>query len=206
MATDVETARDDLAYLRGLVAGGGRLQETMGEVFFWAGLIYGAQCLVHALQGLGLAPWQGPIALAILIGPSLAFAAIVLAIIWRDRAERPMGGAARAMNAVFQGAGFANLVLACVFGYGAHQAQSVTIWLYQPVVVCMFQSVAWFTAFCMLRRAWLGWAAFGWSAATVALGVLVYQPIAYLFVLSATLFLLLALPGWVIWRGAKRAG
>lgn len=206
MAADVDSARDDLAYLRKLVAGGGRLQETMGEVFFWAGLLYGAQCIVHVLQGLGLAPWQGPVALAILIGPSLVFAAIVLSIIWRHRAAPAMNGASRAMNAVFQGAGFANLVLAFVFGYGAHQAQSVTIWLYQPVVVCMFQSVAWFTAYCMLRRGWLGLVAFGWAAATVALGLLVYQPTTYLMVLSATLILLLAAPGWVIWRGAKRAG
>jgi hypothetical protein len=40
----------------------------------------------------------------------------------------------------------------------------------------------------------------------VALGVAVFGDIgAYLLILSVALFVLMAVPGWVIWRGAKKA-
>jgi hypothetical protein len=70
----------------------------------------------------------------------------------------------------------------------------------------MFQGVAWFVAWVILRRSWIGFAAVGWFVMTVALGIAVYADIgAYLLILSIALFVLMALPGWVIWRGAKRA-
>jgi hypothetical protein len=42
---------------------------------------------------------------------------------------------------------------------------------------------------------------------TAALGVAVFADIgAFLLILSSALFILMAIPGWTIWRGAKRAG
>jgi len=42
----------------------------------------------------------------------------------------------------------------------------------------------------------------GWLTA-VALGVLVRQPVAYLGVCTVALFLLFALPGWLMFRDAR---
>jgi hypothetical protein len=39
----------------------------------------------------------------------------------------------------------------------------------------------------------------------VALGLLVRQPLAYLGVCTVALFLLFALPGWILYRDAKAA-
>jgi hypothetical protein len=108
------------------------------------------------------------------------------------------------MEAVFQGAGLANLVLAFVFAYGAHKAQSITIWLYHPIVVCMFQGVAWFVAWAIRRRAWLGLVSIGWFATTVACGVLVNDHAAFLLTIGVALILLMAIPGYVMMRMAKR--
>ena len=58
----------------------------------------------------------------------------------------------------------------------------------------------------ILRRTWLAFVALGWFATTVALGVAVFGDIgAYLLILSVALFVLMAVPGWVIWRDAKKA-
>jgi hypothetical protein len=206
MASDLESARDDLAYMRALVTGSSPLQATMGEAFVWGGGLYGAQCLLHWLQTLEIVPGEGPIALAISMGPTLLFCVVLGNILWKDRKKPPGGATARALGAVFQGAGLANLVMAFVFAYGAQKAESFGLWLYHPIVVCMFQGVAWFVAWVVLRRAWVGLVALGWFATTVALGVAVFGDIGvYLLILGIALILCMALPGWVIWRSATKA-
>ncbi len=206
MNADLQSARDDLAYLRGLVSGTGPMQATIGEAFFWAGVLYGGQCFLHWLQTLGVAPSEGLPAIAIAWLPTILFCAVLTVIIWKDRKTKVTGAASRALSAVFQGAGLANLVMAIVFAYGAARSQNFGLWLYHPIVVCMFQGVAWFVASAILRRAWLGFTAAGWFAATIALGVAVFGDIGvYLLILGVALIVLMAIPGWVIWRGAKRA-
>jgi hypothetical protein len=206
MATDLETARDDLAYMRSLVSGTGAMQSTIGEAFVWAGSLYGGQCILHWLQTLDLAPSEGLAALAISLLPTIVFCGVLTWIIWKDRKTKATGVAARALGAVFQGAGLANLVMAFVFAYGAGQAESFGLWLYHPIVVCMFQGVAWFVAWAILRHAWLGLVAAGWFATTVALGVAVFADVGtYLLILGVALILLMAIPGYAMRRGAKRA-
>jgi hypothetical protein len=206
MTSDLQAARDDLAYMRSLVSGGVAMQSTIGEAFTWAGALYGSQCILHWLQILEIVPSEGPIALAVSVLPTLVFCVILGIIIWKDRRMPAGGAAARALGAVFQGAGLANLVMACVFAYGASKAESFGLWLYHPIVVCMFQGVAWYVAWSILRRAWLGLVALGWFVTTVALGVVLYSDIgAYLLILGVALIVCMAIPGWVIWRGAKKA-
>jgi len=206
MASDLETARDDLAYMRSLVRGGGAMQSTIGEAFTWAGALYGGQCLLHWLQTLHLMPEEGLGALAIVWAPTLVFCIILGVIIWKDRNKPAAGASARALNAVFQGAGLANLVMAFVFGYGATKAESFGLWLYHPIVVCMFQGVAWYVAWNIMRKAWLGLVAAGWFATTVALGITVFGDIGiYLLTLGVALIAFMCVPGLIIWRGAQKA-
>ena len=146
MASDLESARDDLAYMRSLVSGTGPMQATIGEAFFWAGAALWRPVL------LALAADAGPAAvrrawsrLAIVVRADGRVLRRSLAmIIWKDRKTPPGGVASRALGAVFQGAGIANLVMAFVFAYGAARFESFGLWLYHPIVVCMFQGVAWY--------------------------------------------------------------
>jgi len=203
MNAEIESARDDLAYMRALVGGTEKMQATIGEAFFWAGILYGGQCLLHWLQTLGLIPSEGPVALAIIAVPTIIFVGVLVIVMMKDAKSLPMGPAARALGAVFQGAGLANLAMAFVFGYGASVYEAPGLWLYHPVVVCTFQAVAWYVAFNVLRRSWLGFVAVGWFATTIALGTLMSQTGAFVLVLAIALFLLMSIPGWIIWRGAK---
>lgn len=205
MASDLQSARDDLAYMRTLVTGSGPLQATMGEAFMWAGALYGGQCILHWLQTLHVMPEEGLGALAIAFGPTLVFCIALGVIIWKDR-KKPAGGiASRALSAVFQGAGLANLVMAFVFAYGAQKAESFGLWLYHPIVVCMFQGVAWYVAWVIIKRAWVGVVAAGWFVMTVALGITVFGDIgSYLLILGIGLISLMGIPGYVIWRSATK--
>lgn len=207
MAPDLQTARDDLAYMRSLVSGSVAMQSTIGEAFTWAGALYGAQCIAYWLQIVGVIPGGDLVGLTLAVAPTAIFCVILGIIIWKDRKNPPGGVGSRALSAVFQGAGIANLVLAIVFAYGATKAESFNLWLYHPIVVCMVQGVAWYVAWAIQRRTWLGFVAAGWFITTVALGIVLYIDMGtFLLVLGVALFVCMALPGWVIWRGAKRAG
>jgi len=205
MNAEIESARDNLAYMRALVGGTERMQKTIGEAFFWAGLLYGGQCFLHWLQTLGVVPDEGAIGLAVVIVPTVLFIGVLIMIIIKDLKAPPGGPASRALGSVFQGAGIANLVMAFVFGYGSHAYDAPGLWLYHPVVVCMFQGVAWYVAFNVLRKSWLGFVAAGWFVTVVALGVLMTNVGAFVLVLAVALTVLMAIPGWIIWRGADRA-
>lgn len=145
--------------------------------------------------------------MAIAFVPTAVFCVILGIIIWKDRKKPPTSAAARSLNAVFQGAGLANLVMAFVFGYGAAKAENFGLWLYHPIVVCMFQGVAWYVAWNIMRQAWLALVAAGWFITTITLGIAVFGDIgAYLLTLGLALILLMAVPGAVIWRRAKKSG
>ena len=135
--------------------------------------------------------------------PTLVFTIFLSFAIWRDRKAPPGGPAARALSAVFQAAGIANLVMVVVFAYGASKFEMPVLWFYQPAVVCLFQGVAWFVAFAILRRIWLAFVAVGWLAATVTLGIVIGDNGAFVLVLAIALVTLMALPGFLIWRGVK---
>lgn len=206
MSAELDRARDDLAFMRSLVNdGGARFQATAGQLFMWAGLLYGVQCIGHWLNIIGVLP-LGPLGQMVLgFAPTVLFLGLVFYVIWRDRKSKQSGVAARALNAVFTGAGIANLVMAFVFAYGAHATGDFVIWLYHPVVVCMFQGVAWFVAWVIRRRAWVGLVSLGWFATTIACGVLILNTAWYLFVLGVALLACMALPGYAIMRVAKNA-
>jgi hypothetical protein len=204
MNKELESARDDLAFMRGLVSERGQFQATAGELFLWAGLLYGLQCVGNFLAIVGVVSLPPIGHLVLGFGPTLVFIGVLCVVIWRARKEKQIAGvASRAMNAVFQGAGLANLVLALVFAYGAYKAQSLTVWLYHPIVVCMFQGVAWYVTWAIRRRAWLGFVALGWFATTVALGFLIDNTPVFLLVLGVALFVLMGATGYAMMRTGK---
>jgi hypothetical protein len=203
MNSELESARDDLAYMRGLVSGGGQLPATAGELFMWGGILYGVQCLGHWLNIIGYFPLAPLGYLALGFGPTILFIAVLSWVIWRERKTKTSGVAARALNAAFTGAGLANLVMALVFAYGSNITENLMIWLYHPVVVCMFQGVAWYMAWVIRRRAWLGLVSLGWFATTVACGLLIQNVGYFLLVLGIALLACMALPGYAIMRIAR---
>jgi hypothetical protein len=191
-ATDAQTAREDLAFLRGLFDKGDG-GSGFGEAYFAAGLIYGAEMLLHGGQALGWLPAVGPLTLAIGIGPTLAFIPIVLWINWRHRAERP-AAAGRAIGAVFGAVGAATLA----------REHSVTTWLIYPCAVFILQGAAWLVAAVMRRRPWMLAVAAGWMAAGVAMAINVTSFGVYILLAGLGIWICMALPGWTMMQVSRR--
>ena len=199
---------DDLAFMRSIVEGGGRPPMTLAVCYLAGGLLYGLQCLFHVGQATGLINWPDPANLAFVVGISVTFLSILTWAILRDRKtggsnRGPM--AARTLNAAFSATGMANCAVIIVFGVGAYRDQDFAIWLYYAAIVFALQAAAWYMAWTLKRKGWMLATALGGWATAVALGVLVREPFLYLGVCTVALFLLFALPGWVMFRDARAA-
>jgi len=207
MTSDIQSARDDLAFLRGLVGEPSETVQTraLGEGYFAGGLIYGGQMLLHAGQGLGLLPMSGLPALAIGLGPTIVFIPVMVWIIARNRRNAEPGVAGRAVARMFSVVGLANLVLIAIIGTVAWRHRSLDIWLIYPCTVFVLQGMAWLFAWMMRRRAWHGLVAFGWFAAALAMGFTVSSPAWYILFAGLALWLCMALPGFLMVRGTRAA-
>lgn len=204
------TPEADLAFLRSIVQGGGdsRASLTMGVLYLASGLLYGLQCLVHIGQSWGVILWSGPVSLVFVTAVTVVF---LMVVAWAVREDRKRVKASpivtRTLNAAFSGAGMANLAIIIVFGFGAARDGDFAVWLYYPAMIFALQSAAWYVAWTLKKKGWMLAASLGGWATAVALGLLVRQPLIYLYVATAALFLLFAGPGWIITREAlkKRA-
>ena len=206
MSSDIENARDDLAFLRALVGDNADTTQAraFGEPYFASGLIYGGQMLLHAAQGLGVLPTTPPYALAIGLGPTVVFVPVLVWMILRNRKSAGAGTAGRAVGRIFAAVGIANVVLVAIIGSVAVRHHSLATWLIYPATVFVLQGTAWLFGFMMRRRAWHGLVAAGWFAAGLAMGLSVDDIPLYILFAGLGLWLCMALPGWSMIRSARR--
>ena len=163
MNAELESARDDLAYMRSLVGGTERDAEDdrrgvlLGRASLWRPVL--VALAADAWRGaVGRARWR----LAIVIVPTVIFVGVLVMIIMKDRKAPPGGPASRALGGGVSRRGHRQSgdgVCVCVRRASVRCAGPLAL---SPVVVCMFQGVAWFVASSVLRRRWLGFVAAGW--------------------------------------------
>jgi hypothetical protein len=202
------SAEADLAFLRSIVEGGGRPPMTLAVCYLAGGLLYGLQCLFHVGQAVGLIRWPDLANLVFVGGISVTFLSILAWAILKDRRDGgqnrgPM--ASRSLNAAFSATGMANLAVLIVFGVGAIRDQDFAVWLYYAAIVFALQAAAWYMAWTLKKKGWMLATALGGWVTAVALGVTVREPMIYLGICTIALFLLFALPGWVLFRDARAA-
>lgn len=202
------SAEADLAFLRAIVEGGGRPPMTLAVCYLAGGLLYGLQCLFHVGQAVGLIRWPDLANLVFVGGISVTFLSILAWAILKDRRDGgqnrgPM--ASRSLNAAFSATGMANLAVLIVFGVGAIRDQDFAVWLYYAAIVFALQAAAWYMAWTLKKKGWMLATALGGWVTAVALGVTVREPMIYLGICTIALFLLFALPGWVLFRDARAA-
>ena len=202
------SAEADLAFMRSIVQGDGRPPMTLAICYLAGGLLYGLQCLFHVGQAFGVIRWPGLANLVFVVGITAGFLAVLTWAILRDRKDGVANRgplASRSLNAAFSATGMANTAVIIVFGVGAWRDQDFAIWLYYAAIVFALQAAAWYMAWTLKRKGWMLATALGGWLASVALGLLVREPLWYLGVCTVALFALFALPGWILFRDARTA-
>jgi hypothetical protein len=208
-ATDTQSLRDDLAFLRALVEptdGGQRYWRAFGEAYLAAGVCYGAQLLLVVAQMLGLLPATSGVSLAIGILPTVVFIGLLVWIIVRHRAAQAGAGLmARAVGNLFGVLGMANLGLAAAIGWVAIREHNMTTWLIYPCCVFILQGAAWLVALSLRRKAWYAWVAAGWIVTGLGMAVAIEATGWFIAFAAAGLVLCMALPGWHLMRTNRYA-
>jgi hypothetical protein len=197
-------ARDDLAFMRGLVeAAGSRGQFLGGSVFLAAGLIYSAQCLLQWAAFAGLIPIPNGGGLTLGLGPTVLFLLVLGWLIWRLRGA-PIASSAKAVNAAFSAAGLTNCIMIVVFLTVAWKLRQPLLWEIYPLMVFALQGAAWIIVFMLRRRLWMLAIGLGWYATAITMAVLI-NTLDYALVAGLALLLFMALPGLVMMRLARRS-
>lgn len=207
MNDPTESARDDLAFVRALVSESGQAQGSLGEALLAAGLCYGIQCVLQGILSAGI---EVPTAVHLTVGilPTVIFIVLITRISIRDRKLSQHGVGTRAINAAFGASGLAALTTATIFAYLAARTQSMSTFLLHPTMICVVQGVVWYIAFAIRRRGWFGLIAAGWFLTALGLAFILgtgNEALAPLFLalLASALLGLMALPGWILMRGAR---
>ncbi|MGH6986588.1 MAG: hypothetical protein ACRED9_07105 [Caulobacteraceae bacterium] len=99
----------------------------------------------------------------------------------------------------------ANLALVAVIGSVALKLHSFQVWLIYPCAVFIIQGAAWLVFYNQMRRAWFALVAAGWMAAGVGMGLAIDSISLYALIAGLSFLLLMALPGWVILRSARKS-
>jgi len=196
------TAEADLAFMRALVDGGREPALMDGpSIYLLAGLLYGLQCFFHLIELVTPIQWPGPLSLAVALAVNITFLAWMTVVLVRAKGRGKTGSATgRAINAMFNATGLANLGFIIVFALNAGWRDDYSFFLLYPATVFILQGAAWYVAFLMRRRPWMAATALGWFVSGTALGLLLTNLTAYVAVCGAALLLFMALPGWIMLR------
>lgn len=204
MSDDLETTREDLAFLRALAEGPEQPNRTMGPALFAAGLIYGFQVLVQWAAAAGLIALHGLAYMLFIIGCSVAFAIALTVLILKNRGTINRSINMRAFEAAFAGMGLANLAIVLVFVVATVRLSDSSLWYVYTPVVFTLQGGAWFVAFRLRKRNWMGAISVGWFLAALSL-VMTVDTNTYILIVGVAMLALLALPGWIMMRLQARA-
>ena len=201
-SSDNQAIRDDLAFLRGLVERGDDFLKWLGRTYFVGGLCYLGQTLLGLAQTQGwIATTNGPVDLAIGIGPTALFLVSLMFILPRRGKTATPSQIDRAIGAFFGAVGLSNFALIATIGVVALRDKSLTIWLIYPCCVFIFQGAAWLTMFALRRRAWIGGVAAIWFVCAVSMGWSIGQFPLYAVFASIGLLFGMTLPGaWLMTR------
>jgi hypothetical protein len=198
---NADNARDDLAFMRSLVAAGSDSQKTFGQLYTAGGLCYGTQMLLHGGQALGLIDTANTaLSLAIGLGPTVVFLVILIWILSRPKAQQSPTAVNRAVGAVFGSVGLTNLAFVVIFGSLAWRWHSAATWLIYPCVVMVLQGMAWMVAGMLRRRAWMGVVAGGWFATGIGMALSIDTLGFYIVIAGVGMIAFMLTPGLVMMR------
>jgi hypothetical protein len=201
MTHDVQAIRDDLAFMRALAQEGRRAPLLIGDNLMVGGLVYGAAGLVAWAVSAHLLAlpnwWEATIWFAV-TPPYMAYSHL-RRVQWRCAQPGATAITNRAVHATWRGIGYALLTLGVATAIAAYQMKSMAPFGLFPSIVMAFYGLGWMVAAAMSETKWLRAVSIASFIAAVLIALTPDAKSGFL-VTSAALFLLMALPGWLLTR------
>jgi hypothetical protein len=204
MMTENDAA--DIAWMRRLAEENAQAPFRGASILTAAGLIYGGASVVHWATITGLIHESGPISGVIwLIATGVFLAFLVFASLRLRRREGVMTAANRAAAAVWTGVGWGTFALFGAMAVGGWrtggEGMVAFVWLI-PSIIMVFYGMGWAVTAAMVRSRPLWGLAIASFAAAPLLALMAGSAAQYL-AYAAALFLLMALPDFLLMRAAR---
>ena len=207
MIDKTEDPAADIAWMRRLAEEGADTPMQGASILMNAGLIFGAASLFHWAQITGVAPSSGPVeGLGWLVATVLFLAVLAVTIVRLKRSGGVRTARNRATDTVWSALGwgiFALFAAMMALGWRVGDEGIEIAFGLVPSVIMVFYGIGWAVSAAMYKSRPLWGLAVGSFAAAPMLAALTGSANQYL-AYAAALFLLMALPGFLLMRGARR--
>jgi MFS family permease len=206
MTSQNEDPAADIAWMRRLAEEGSQAPVRGASILMAAGLIFGVASLFHWGQltdRLGQVP--GVIGIGWLVATILFLGVVTIVNLGMRRRTGVMTSANRAFAAAWSAVGFgifALFVALMINDYRMGPDQGFTAMWLIPSIIFAFYGLGWAVTASMLRSRTLWLLAIASLIACPAMALLTGSTEQYL-AYAAALFLLMALPGWMLMRQAR---
>lgn len=204
--TDPHNDTADIAWLRTLAAEGAAKPMGGGDILMAAGLIYGLTGLAHWAVIVGLINADPQAFSIIWLGATVLFLCVLATLIaMKVRGGGVVTATDRASRAAWAAVGWGIFAMfASIFVVSLQVGeQSMVVLSLAPSIIMVFYGLGWAVSAAMTRSKSLAGLAAASFVAAPLLAALINRPVQYL-AYSACLFLLMALPGFLLMRAAKR--
>jgi hypothetical protein len=199
--TDVQSLKDDLAFLRGLAQDDGKGLARDGFSLAAVGVIFSVVTLFY--WGVYSGPLAGAKVLAYGVWAVGVVVMIAIVEIAKRRLPPSTGGAARAMSMAWNGVGVSMTAGGLgLLAAGWRLQDGYFVLATFPILLFALYGAAWSVAYAALRVGWFALVSAGCFAAAVGEGLLYRTPHQWL-VLSIGLLLLVGVPGVAIFNKAR---
>lgn len=196
----------DIAWMRRLAEEGAGAPMQGASILMFAGLIYGTASLFHWAQISSLIDIPGLVEGVIwLIATGVFFVVLAVVIARLRRKGGVVTAGNRASGTTWSALGwgiFALFTSLAVLGLRLGEDAAMLALALTPSVIMVFYGIGWAVSATMYRSRALWWLAAGSFVAAPSLAALADQDAQYL-AYAAALFLLMALPGWMLMRQAR---
>ena len=196
----------DIAWMRRLAEEGAGAPMQGASILMFAGLIFGGASLFYWAQISSLIDVPGLAdGLIWLIATGLFFVVLAVVITGLKRKAGVVTAGNRASSTTWSALGwgiFALFASLAVLGFRLGEDAAMLALALTPSVIMVFYGIGWAVSATMYRSRVLWWLAAGSFVAAPLLASLADQEAQYLAYAGA-LFLLMALPGWMLMRQAR---
>lgn len=176
MTDQMQSIRDDLAFLKTVAADEGRLPWVLGASFLAAGLIYGLPIIAIWAQMRGLIDAPGPWPGQVEIWATVIYVPLQIALTVLGPKPRPGGSMARAFLPAWSGIGLTTIVMVAVIFIAGARLHVADIWqVWTSICFALWGLAWWVVAMLRPRRGWI-WVALGSLATALANALFIGTP------------------------------
>lgn len=199
MTDNMQSMRDDLAFMRAMAAEGGQGSPKGGIIIAAGGFLYGAASIAAWASLTERLPFGTVGVWSPWLVATAGFYAVLFVAVRAIKREGTNTGMGRLVGAAWMGLGFAMFTIILSTVAASYVTQSPLVWAAVPSVFLAIYGAGWTVAGTASRKGWMGVVAVLSFLAAVGLGLIAQTSTAWL-AYGAALMLLGGLPGLVLAR------